>query len=509
MSSQILANHGQNARVGPPLVAPSPTLATNLPTHPCHRKNTGPPATWNPQRLFMWTKLALPSGNRHKERKRNTFRFLGVSFPSALTPLSTPPKLSTHIETDSRENKCKATHENSDPDSEDNTSHNKRLRSASVEPPPHSLHAVDPPSDVARPPVTTNKDKAIPATLHFSKTPTMTNQTGNNAGTNTNSFHAIQGVTQLPNGQQYTTPPEGGFPEIHMLESPLRNTSDHTRLAWAAVTGPKFFVRVYRTHHEANARETVGKLHYVIPRIVVAPALRISPPIERESLQERLAAPWHFLVSGLLEEVTKKLTDQVVWATPTIVFLAIPYDTPLPRYIMTLQNFSIFDEEEGLKYIRRLVTTKLKSIKEATDFLVKNAPGIAADVAAASLDTIVVKALEIALPGGKKDVVWNAARQLVYESNFGLGVARTGDLQFICGGCKSYDHPVGLCFLQRIPGWFGETPKSVTADDATLLKGDERADKNAGASGSKSTHKKPKSGGGNFNKKDKSSSRRR
>jgi hypothetical protein len=40
--------------------------------------------------------------------------------------------------------------------------------------------------------------------------------------------HAIQGITQLPNGQQYTTLPVGGFPEIHMLESPLRNTSDHT-----------------------------------------------------------------------------------------------------------------------------------------------------------------------------------------------------------------------------------------------------------------------------------------
>ncbi|KAJ7791593.1 hypothetical protein B0H14DRAFT_2624836 [Mycena olivaceomarginata] len=432
----------------------------------------------------MRTKLALPFGNltqREKEKHVPVPSFVlktlkGVSFPSALTPLSTPPKLSTHIETDSRENKRKATHENSDSDSGDNTSHDKHLRSASVEPPPHSLHAVDPPSDVARPPVTTNKDKAIPATLHFSKTPTMTNQTGNNAGTNTNSFHAIQGVTQLPNGQQYTTPPEGGFPKIHMLESPLRNTSDHTRLAWAAVTGPKFFVRVYHAHHEANARETVGKLHYVIPRIVIAaspphqPAHRagVSPGAPRRPL-------------ALLSLRTAGGGDQEAHRPSRlgyapIVFLAIPYDTPLPRYIMTLQNFSIFDEE-GLKYIRRLVTTKLKSIKEATDFLVKNAPGIAADVAAASLDTIVVEALEIALPGGKKDVVWNvyftpphsmsifhymewtqAARQLVYESDFGLGVARPGDLQFICGGCKSYDHPVGLCFLQRIPGWLGETP---------------------------------------------------
>ncbi|KAJ7834818.1 hypothetical protein B0H14DRAFT_3461840 [Mycena olivaceomarginata] len=319
---------------------------------------------------------------------------------------TTAPKLSSHIETDSHEHKRKAPHLDSDSDSDDNSSHNKRLCSASIEPPPLSLHVGDPPSIVAQPPAN-NQDKTIPASLHFRKTPTMTNETGNNAGMNNNSFHAIQGVTQLPNSQQYTTPPVGGFPEIHMLESPLHNTNDHTRHAWAADKGPNFFVCMYHAHHEANACETVGKLHYVIPRIVVAPTLCISPLIERESLQERLATPWHFLVSGLLDDPTKKLTNQVVWATLTIVFLAIPYNTPLPHYIMTLQNFSTFGKEEGLKYIHRLITTKLKSIKEATDFLVKNTPGIATDVAATSLNTIDVKTLEIALPSGKKDIVWN------------------------------------------------------------------------------------------------------
>jgi hypothetical protein len=49
----------------------------------------------------------------------------------------------------------------------------------------------------------------------------------------------------------------------------------------------------------------------------------------------------------------------------------------------------------------------------------------------------------------------------------------------------------------------------VTVDDATVLKNDEKVEKNAWSSGSKLVHKKPKLGGGNFNKKDKSSGRRR
>ncbi|KAJ7791290.1 hypothetical protein B0H14DRAFT_3500634 [Mycena olivaceomarginata] len=98
---------------------------------------------------------------------------------------------------------------------------------------------------------------------------------------------------------------------------------------------------------------------------------------------------WPPLVSGLLDDATKKLTDQVVWATPTIVFLAIPYNTPPP---------TLHHDPPKLLNLRR-------GGAKATNFLVKNTPGIATDVPAASLDTIDVKTLEITLPGGKKDIV--------------------------------------------------------------------------------------------------------
>ncbi|KAJ7305601.1 hypothetical protein DFH08DRAFT_976168 [Mycena albidolilacea] len=434
-------------------------------------------------------------------------------------------KLSSHIVTDSRENKRKALHDfDSSSDSDLDLATNKRLRSASVEPPPQplTLDASSSSNEPPAPPVNP-APKTIPKSLHFAK-----NAMANDTGSNTNRYQAIQGVTQLTNGQQHTTPPEGGFPAIHLLESPLRNTTDHNRNAWAAITGPKGWVRTFRPKYDPNPRDVVQKLKYVIPRIVDASNVIISPPTARENLTERSPAPWHFLISSLPKASLKKLTDEGFWSTPTITFIVIPYDTPLPKYIMTLQNFTIFDHEEGIKFIRATVLTKLKAISGAIDALAVNA-GIDATTAEACLDTIVVKPLDIALAGGKTDTVWNiyftvpptlslshyrmwtqAARGIKYETdNFGTGVARKGEAQFRCGGCGSYDHPVGLCWAPRLVGWFGEQPKSTTSDDATLFDADEKTERNAGPSGSKHGPKKGKSGDGRITKKGGKAQRRR
>ncbi|KAJ7806637.1 hypothetical protein B0H14DRAFT_2610297 [Mycena olivaceomarginata] len=330
----------------------------------------------------------------------------------------------------------------------------------------------------------------------------------NDTGSNTNRYQAIQGVTQLTNSQQHTTPPEGGFPAIHLLESPLRNTMDHNRNAWAAITGLKGWVCTFCPKYDPNPWDIVQKLKYVIPRLVNASNVIISPPTAQENLTERSPTLWHFLISSLSKASLKKLTDEGFWSTPTITFIVIPYDTPLPKHIMTLQNFTIFDHEEGIKFIRATVLTKLKAISSTVDAL---AP------------------LDIVLAGGKADTVWNiyftvpptlslshylmwtqAAHSIKYETdNFGTGIARTGEVQFRCGGCGSYDHLVGLCWAPRLVGWFGEQPKSTTSDDATLFDADEKTERNVGPSGSKHSPKKGKSGDGRITKKGGKAQRRR
>ncbi|KAJ7689377.1 hypothetical protein B0H16DRAFT_1487232 [Mycena metata] len=333
------------------------------------------------------------------------------------------------------------------------------------------------------------------------------------------------GVIQMTNGQQYTAPAEG-FPRPQCVESALRNTTDRNRADWAEVKDPKGFVRVYRAKYSANARDTVSKLTYVIPKLVDTPKVIISPPTAREELNERLPAPWNFLISGINPAALKKLIDQGWWSTPTITFYVFDYNVPLPRYIMTLQNLCTPSDPEACKAVARLVKDKLKSIKEASEFLAKHSAASDAKEAEGALDIIEAKPLEIALPGGETDLLWNiyftppksidffrllewttAARDLTYDTALhGTGVPRVGSDQFFCQGCKGYDHPSGLCPLPRITGWFGAPLQSVSADDKTLGKADERNErKDKMSKGGKG----PKAGGNGSRNVNNRNSRRR
>ncbi|KAJ7719798.1 hypothetical protein DFH07DRAFT_972814 [Mycena maculata] len=216
-----------------------------------------------------------------------------------------------------------------------------------------------------------------------------------------------EGVMTMTNGQQYTAPPPGGFPVPQCVESPWRNTTDRNRADWGAQQGSKGWVRVYHAKYSANARDVVAKLLFVIPRLVEAPNVVSSPPTAREDLDERLAAPWNFLISSISEAALLHLTDQCGWFTPTICFMVFPFDMPLPHYIMTLQNFSLPDDIESNKYIARIVKAKLKSIKEASDFLTKHTSPDDPKAAENTFESIDVKSLEISLAGGGTDVIWN------------------------------------------------------------------------------------------------------
>ncbi|KAJ7239217.1 hypothetical protein B0H12DRAFT_1221956 [Mycena haematopus] len=396
-------------------------------------------------------------------------------------------------------------------ESTSNDDNNKRIRSESVEPPPQPLIASDhpvPPPNPATSPLTNTNDQPSSnppppkPPLRFHRMPAET----------PNAVRLAEGVIQMTNGQQYTAPPPHGFPIPQCIESPLRNTTDHNRAVWAAQEGPKGWVRVYRAKYEPNARGIVSKLKFVISRLVEAPNVIISPPTAREELEERLPAPWHFLISSISAESLTRLTAQGVWSTPTISFFVFDYSMPLPRYIMTLQNFTVSDDPEGNKFVARVVAAKLKSIKEASEFLIKHSAAEDAKTAAETLDTIEVHSLEISLPGGGTDTIWNiycspptsisffdflvwtkSARGIQYDTNYhGTGVARMGAAQLFCVGCKSYDHPTGLCPLPRIVGWFGPSAKSTSAEDKTLLQEDERHEK--ASKGPKSG--KPKAGRG-------------
>jgi len=58
------------------------------------------------------------------------------------------------------------------------------------------------------------------------------------------------------------------------------------------------------------------------------------------------------------------------------------------------------------------------------------------------------------------------------SEDYGRGTACTGDKQFVCFGCKSLNHPAGLCPFTELPGWFGPTAKSADPDERDMVERD-------------------------------------
>ncbi|KAG1882492.1 hypothetical protein F4604DRAFT_1921682 [Suillus subluteus] len=208
-------------------------------------------------------------------------------------------------------------------------------------------------------------------------------------------------------------------------------------------------------------------------------------PTAAVELIKRLPPPWHFLVSDIPPEVIERLICLQVCSSPEISCFFIPFKQPLPTYAFTLENFSFPDSESTNKVITEIIKDTIHSNPEILQFIHDNIPFPNAEAALRTVKSVKVSSLILAHSKTVKETVWNiyfesppafTLKQYFNWTNllqtffyisedYGYGIA-CQDAQFTCVGCKSFDHPTGLCPFPKIPGWFGP---SITEDtNATL-----------------------------------------
>ncbi|KAJ7912954.1 hypothetical protein B0H13DRAFT_1874394 [Mycena leptocephala] len=231
-----------------------------------------------------------------------------------------------------------------------------------------------------------------------------------------------------------------------------------------------------------NPHDVISKLSFVIKHLVEAPEVLIAPPTSVEDLEEHLLAPWNFLLSSISAESLQKLIDGGLWSTPTISFFVFPYDMPLPNYIMTIQNLTVNDDDEGTKFVARTIKEKLKSItaprmtrRPQPTFWTRSTPRPSRSPSPGAGQTNIVFNIYCVLPPSlslSDFLKWmNSAHTIHYDTmSHRSGVARTGHDQLFCIGCKGYDHPTRLCPILRIIGIFLIIHKLAGDDNVTLQK---------------------------------------
>ncbi|KAG2368974.1 hypothetical protein BDR07DRAFT_1371787 [Suillus spraguei] len=152
---------------------------------------------------------------------------------------------------------------------------------------------------------------------------------------------------------------------------------------------------------------------------------------------------------------------------------------PLPTCAFTLENFSFPDSEVTNQEITEIVK----------DTIHANPKYFNAEVAIHTIESVRVASLTLAHSKSTKETVWNVyfksppnftlkqyfdwtslLHSFFYISeDYSYGTA-CHDVQFMCIGCKSFNHPTGLCPFPKILGWFSPSATEDTnAPSITVL----------------------------------------
>jgi hypothetical protein len=296
----------------------------------------------------------------------------------------------------------------------------------------------------------------------------------------TNAQFAVNGVHTQPNGLCRTVAPTGGFPVPQLGESVWRNLPAKTKQQWHGKPGPKLWVRLYCTRYTDDLSAEATHIREVIKCIVNAPNVLVSTPIAKVHPSGPFSAPWHFLVSGMMQNTTDCLVGLQMVATDAAIIFTLPFNKPLPLYIGTLKGYLLDISPKESTIVADAIQATLIASPKIGAFAHARLSASDAGAVAAAYRSICVHGFKVKKSDTELHNMWNVycdcPPQMSFDAclqwvklikNFmfptedhGVGTMcnvtdRGTDQQFLCLGCKSADHPTGLCPFPSLPGWIG------------------------------------------------------
>ncbi|KIN97492.1 hypothetical protein M404DRAFT_970571 [Pisolithus tinctorius Marx 270] len=115
--------------------------------------------------------------------------------------------------------------------------------------------------------------------------------------------------------------------------------------------------------------------------------------------------PWHFLASGLSQEVTTFLLNLQVISIPEITALMLPFIQPTPTDICTLGNFTLLDSPESNTIVASIVKQAIHSDDIIPEFIQGLDPD--PDMLPMLINSINITSLHIANNITCKQTLWN------------------------------------------------------------------------------------------------------
>ncbi|KJA26903.1 hypothetical protein HYPSUDRAFT_198682 [Hypholoma sublateritium FD-334 SS-4] len=301
------------------------------------------------------------------------------------------------------------------------------------------------------------------------------------------------GRRTLSNGLVITEAPEGGkWPERFSFEHCLKGIDPGQRAVWLAKPQPTIIATAWRQKFGDNAK-LAASLVNLLPRIIDAPDVLVSTPFRPEGdvfPPNGFKGPYGLLISNISDDCAELLLNLGVIITAGAIFFFQPVDTPNSKFIGTLEGFTVPDGGRGAEQVREILRNCLRMNNTALNFIRRWTPDSLEDEANKMIASITIEPIMIRTREGPTKTVWNTycvppplPHHLYQEwigiirdlrpSDYDAGRGHfRNEKPFQCMGCRSINHPTGLCPLPLITGWLGPAASSELPEDATALDND-------------------------------------
>lgn len=202
---------------------------------------------------------------------------------------------------------------------------------------------------------------------------------------------------------------------------------------------------------------------------------------------DRNRGPYGLLISGITADGAELLLNLGTFITAGAIFFFQPLDTPNSKYIGTLEGLTVPEGRKGSEIVRDIFMNCLRVNNDALNHIRNGAPDSPDDEANKVVASISAEPLAIKTREGPTKTVWNLyctpppiphhayqewieiVRNLCpSDYDAGRGYFRN-ERPFLCAGCRSINHPTGLCPLPLTMGWLGPAANSELPEDATAL----------------------------------------
>lgn len=311
------------------------------------------------------------------------------------------------------------------------------------------------------------------------------------------STRAIRGNQITIRNFTYTAPPADNFPSPQITVPATQGLDANLAESFGSIPGLKLWVRPWDMTFSPdlqNARSAIAKtLQHFLDRGSQIDLLQ--PDVPKDSKPEPGGTPWHFLVINLSQEEYDLAVNTRVIASKLAVLFVLPYDQPIPNFVMLLKGIT-YEEEQIDSSTKRVEQAIRKTLKSTTSLnrdlmgLVQNSSlaGYELDRFIADItvplpvslintktNATVLQATLITISDSKGDRhVWKISSDymptftsihtynkfivrlldLNYQTTgFGTGEPATGPEKYGCTGCKSRDHIKVDCPFPLIDGW--------------------------------------------------------